>query len=278
VDDKFVGESNRGARTDQWPSLQSRALEQQAYRQQFELEDEHWWFRGRRAVIWALLARAGVTGPGREVSGSLRVLDAGCGTGRNLLEFGALGSAQGVEISSEAIEFCAARGIRAVAQAPIESMPFDDASFDLVLATDVIEHLDDDRAALTELNRVAAPGARMLVTVPAYKWLWGPHDEIYHHQRRYTLSRLRAAVIAGGWIPVVDSYFNSLLLAPAAAVRLAARVRPAARDQRLDVDLTPRALNRVLLAPLELEATLIRRGVRLPAGLSIGIVCRAGTD
>jgi SAM-dependent methyltransferase len=253
-------------------------LEQQAYRQQFELEDEHWWFRGRRAVLWALLARAGVTGPRREVGGSLRVLDAGCGTGRNLLEFGVLGSAQGVEISSEAIEFCAARGIRGITQAPIERMPFDDCSFDLVLATDVIEHLDDDRAAVTELHRVAAPGARLLVTVPAYKWLWGPHDEIYHHQRRYTLLRLRAVLRASGWTPVVDSYFNSLLLAPVAVVRLAARVRPAAGDQRLDVDLTPRALNRVLVAPLELEATLIRRGLRFPAGVSIGIVCRVGTD
>ena len=246
-------------------------MEQQAYRQQFELEDEHWWFRGRRAVIWAMLARAGVHGP-------LRVLDAGCGTGRNLLEFGVLGSAQGVEISSEAIEFCAARGIHGITQSPIENMPFEDATFDLVLATDVIEHLADDRAALTELRRVAAPGATLLVTVPAYNWLWGPHDEIYHHHRRYTLSTLRAAVVASGWTPVLDSYFNSLLLAPAAAVRLAARFRPAKDDRRLDVNLTPRALNRVLVAPMELEAALIRRGVRFPAGVSIGIICRLGTD
>jgi len=228
-------------------------------------------------VIWALLARAGVIAPRREVRGSLRVLDAGCGTGRNLLEFGVLGSIHGVEISSEAIEFCAARGIGGITQAPIERMPFGDGLFDLVLATDVIEHLDDDRAALTELHRVAAPGARLLVTVPAYKWLWGPHDEIYHHRRRYTLSQLRAALIAIGWTPVVDSYFNSLLLAPAALVRLAARFRAADGMQRLDVDLTPRALNRLLLAPLELEATLIRRGVRFPAGVSIGIVCRVRT-
>ncbi len=150
-------------------------------------------------MIWALLARAGVRAP-------LRVLDAGCGTGRNLLEFGVLGSIQGAEISSDAIEFCAARGIHDVTQAPIERMPFEDGSFDLILATDVIEHLADDRVALTELHRVAAPGARLLVTVPAYRWLWGPHDEIYHHQRRYTLSRLRTALVASGWTPVLDRF------------------------------------------------------------------------
>jgi SAM-dependent methyltransferase len=249
-------------------------LEQQAYREQFELEDEHWWFRGRRAVIWALLARAGVSGPGRVISGPLRVLDAGCGTGRNLLEFGVLGSVTGVEISSEAIEFCAARGIHGITQAPIESMPFADGSFDLVLTTDVIEHLADDRVALTELHRVAAPGASLLATVPAYRWLWGPHDEIYHHVRRYTLTSLRDSLAASGWTPLVYSYFNSLLLAPVAAVRLAARARHAKPDQRLDVNLTPPALNRVLVGPMEFEAALIKRGVRFPAGVSIGIVCR----
>jgi SAM-dependent methyltransferase len=250
-------------------------LEQQAYREQFELEDEHWWFRGRRAVIWALLGRAGVTGPRREVTGPpLRVLDAGCGTGRNLLEFAVLGPVQGVEIASEAIEFCAARGIHGIAQAPIEKMPFDDGSFDLVLATDVIEHLNDDRVALGELRRVATRGAMLLATVPAYKWLWGPHDEIYHHVRRYTLTSLRESLLASGWRPIISTYFNSLLLPPAAAVRLAARARHAKPDHRLDVNLTPPALNRVLLAPLEFEAALVKRGVRFPAGVSIGVVCQ----
>lgn len=227
-------------------------------------------------MIWALLARSGVTGPRRTVSGPLRVLDAGCGTGRNLLEFSVLGPVQGVEISSEAIEFCAERGIHGITQAPIENMPLADGSFDLVLATDVIEHLDDDRLALRELWRVAAPGARLLVTVPAYRWLWGPHDEIYHHVRRYTLASLREALFASGWSPVVSSYFNSLLLPPAAAVRLAARVRHSQDDGRLDVNLTPAALNRTLLAPMELEASLIKRGVRFPAGVSIGVVATAG--
>ncbi len=91
-------------------------------------------------------------------------------------------------------------------------MPFDDGSFDLLLATDVIEHLDDDVAALAELRRVAAPGARLLVTVPAYRWLWGPHDEAHHHKRRYTLTRLRSSLAAGGWRPLTATYFITLLL------------------------------------------------------------------
>jgi SAM-dependent methyltransferase len=243
-------------------------LERQAYREQFELEDEHWWFRGRRAVIWALLARAGVHGP-------LRVLDAGCGTGRNLIEFSALGDARGVDFSAEAIEFCAARGIEGVTRARIESLPFEDSSFDLALATDVIEHVADDHAALNELRRVMVPGGRLLVTVPAYPWLWGPHDDFYHHVRRYTLATLRRSLVDHGWNPVECSYFNSLLLAPIAAVRLGARASGRGAQSRIDVKLTPPALNRVLVAPMEFEAALIRRGVRFPAGVSIGAVCES---
>src|SRR5580692_10172111 len=126
--------STREVRTSR---LESPALEQQAYREQFELEDSHWWFHGRRSVIWALLRRAGATG-------DLRVLDAGCGTGRNMIEFGRLGEVEGVDFSADAIEFCRRRGLTDVQQGAIEKLPFADQTFDLILATDVIEHLRDD--------------------------------------------------------------------------------------------------------------------------------------
>jgi SAM-dependent methyltransferase len=243
-------------------------LERHAYREQFELEDTHWWFEGRRAVIWALLRRTGT-------AGNLRLLDAGCGTGRNMLEFDALGTVRGVDFSPDALEFCRRRGLRDVQQGQLESLPFDDASFDLILATDVLEHVRDDRAALQELHRVAAPGGRLLATVPAYGWLWSQHDTASHHFRRYTLRVLRERVVAAGWEPLAWSYFNTVLLAPVAAVRLLGRRRPARDGERPDLELTPSWLNRVLAQPMRLEAALIGRGVRLPAGVSIGLVCAA---
>jgi SAM-dependent methyltransferase len=245
-------------------------LEQQAYRDQFELEDAHWWFAGRRAVIWALLGRAGVEG-----RLGVRLLDAGCGTGRNLIEFGCLGRATGVDLSREAIELCRRRGVHGAQEARIESLPFDDGSFDLILAADVLEHLQDDRVGLSELRRVAAPEARLVATVPAYRWLWSQHDGTHHHVRRYTLRALRERALQTGWEPSHWSYFNSTLLPPIAAVRLLARRRPAGADGRPDLKLTPAALNRLLERPMRLEAALIRRGAQLPAGVSIGIVCTA---
>ncbi|MEO8966766.1 MAG: class I SAM-dependent methyltransferase [Solirubrobacteraceae bacterium] len=242
-------------------------MEQQAYREQFELEDTHWWFAGRRAVIWALLRRAG-TPPGA------RMLDAGCGTGQNLIEYGRLGTATGVDFSADAIDFCRQRGLDGATQGRLEALNFDAASFDLILATDVLEHLEDDLAAMRELRRVAAPGARLLVTVPAYRWLWSQHDTAHHHFRRYTQRQLRRRLASTGWRPIVSSYFNSVLLPPIATVRLLARRHPE-RAERPDLKLTPPLLNAVLESPMRLEAGLIERGARLPAGVSIGVVAVA---
>jgi SAM-dependent methyltransferase len=249
-------------------ALQSRALEQQAYREQFELENSHWWFEGRRAVLWALLRRAGVPS-------GVRVLDAGCGTGRNLIEFGTLGPATGVDSSEDAIEFARRREIPGVSQGVIEQLPFEDASFDLILATDVLEHLRDDGLAISELRRVAAPGAWLLATVPAYRWLWSRHDTEHHHFRRYTSRLLRSRLAAGGWSPEAWSYFNSVLLPPIAAVRLAERVRPKNGDERPDLRMTPGWLNGILLGPMRAEGALIGAGARLPAGVSFGVISRA---
>lgn len=242
-------------------------MEPQAYRAQYELEDAHWWFAGRRDVIWALLRRAGLPS-------GLRLLDAGCGTGRNLLEFGRLGTAVGVDPSPEAIAFCRERGIDGATQGTIEALAFADGAFDLILATDVLEHLRDDAAGLRELRRVAAPGARLLCTVPAYRWLWSEHDDEHHHYRRYTLRRLCARLREGGWSPLTATYFNSLLLPPIAAVRVLGR-RRATGEARSDLRLTPAGLNRLLAQPMRLEAALIARGMRLPAGVSIGVVSLA---
>ena len=244
-------------------------MEQQAYRQQFELEDGHWWFAGRRAVIWALARRGGVT------TGA-RVLDAGCGTGRNLLEFAALGPVTGVDAAPEAVDFCRRRGVGDVALGRLEQLDLPDGAFDLVLATDVLEHLRDDRAAMRELRRVAAPNARLLVTVPAYRWLWSQHDVAHHHFRRYTLAQLRERLVACGWHPLTWSYFNSLLLPPIAAVRVLGRRHGDEIAQRPDLRLTPAGLDRVLAQPMRAEAAVIARGGRLPAGVSIGMVCAAG--
>jgi SAM-dependent methyltransferase len=239
-------------------------MREAAYQEHYAVEDEHWWFRGRWAVVEALLART-------SLPATPRILDAGCGTGGNLQRYTRLGDAWGVDPSPQAVRFCKERGLDSVREAGLESLPFDDASFDLIAATDVVEHIEAEEQALRELNRVAAPGAAMLLTVPAYMWLWSEEDDNLHHKRRYTKSRLRQAVERCGWETEILTYFNSILLAP---IALAKRLPQRSNGRKADLERTPAALNGLLSAPMRLEARLIRRGASLPAGVSVGIVCR----
>jgi SAM-dependent methyltransferase len=242
-------------------------VEDWRYAELYELEDQHWWFRSRRSVLWALLRRAGLPE-------SPRILDAGCGTGRNLAEFGGLGEAEGVDFSEEAVAFCHRRGLTGVRRALLEELPFEDARFDLLLATDVVEHVDDDRRVLAELRRVARPGASLVLTVPAYTWLWSQHDVSMHHRRRYTLGRLEEQVRATGWEPKVQTYFFSTMLPVVAAIRSTRRAS-ASTNGRSDLKLTPPTVGRLLELAVGAEAKLIERGVQLPAGVSVGMVVTA---
>ncbi|MDX6714556.1 MAG: hypothetical protein QOH30_1114 [Baekduia sp.] len=228
-------------------------------------DERHWWYRGRRRVLRAQLDRLPLA-PGA------RLLDAGCGSGRTLDELVRYGRVSGIDLSPQAVAAAQRRGHQDVRVGRVEQLPFADGTFDVVTCLDVIEHTPDDRASLAELRRVARPGGLLLVTVPAYQGLWSWHDEVNLHFRRYDSASLRAAAREAGWEVVGDTHFNSLLLAPAAAVRLAQRRRR--RHAHSDLDLTPPRLNGLLELPLRLEARLVAAGTRLPAGLSLLAVLR----
>jgi SAM-dependent methyltransferase len=228
-----------------------------------EADEHHWWYRGRRRVLRAELDRLA------PASGA-RILDAGCGSGRTLQELAAYGTVSGVELSEQAAEVARGRGVGEVRNGRLEAIPWPDADFDLVTCLDVIEHTADDRATLAELRRVTRPGGTLIVTVPAYPALWSRHDEANHHFRRYSRTMLRAAAAEAGWQVMRESSFNSVLLAPAAAVRLAQRRRPPVDGaQSSDLERGQGWLNRVLEWPLAMEAGWLSRGGTLPFGLSL---------
>jgi SAM-dependent methyltransferase len=230
-------------------------------------EDRHWWYRGRRKVIERVIADL-------KLPARARILDAGCGSGRNMIELTRHGTVSGVELSGASVEVARARGAGEVIAGSVLDMPFDGDSFDLSVCLDVIEHLDDDLGALRELRRVLAPGGSLLVTVPAYQWLWSGHDEVNHHHRRYTRRSLQRVAEQAGWEQVRTTYFNSLLLPLAILLRVLERFSRKTTESSLDLWVPPEPLNWLLERPLALEAALIGRGGRIPAGLSLLAVFR----
>ncbi len=231
-------------------------------------DEHHWWYRGRRRVLHAALDRA-------RVPANARLLDAGCGSGRTLDELARLGAASGIDLSPEAVAFAQRRGHADVRTGAIEGLPFEAETFDIVTCLDVIEHTPDDRRSLAELRRVTRPGGALIVTVPAHPRLWSHHDIVNRHYRRYRARDLRAAAMDAGWGVELDTFFNSLLLAPAAAVRRLQSRRPAGYPAASDLELTPARLDRMLELPIAAEAAVIRAGGRVPFGLSLLAVLRA---
>jgi SAM-dependent methyltransferase len=234
-----------------------------------ELDEYHWWYRGRRLILLAELSRLPLPRPAR-------VLDAGCGSGRTLLELRRLGDASGIELSPQAAEIARSRSGLEIKVGRLEELPWDEDTFDLVTCMDVIEHTPDDRVTLRELRRVCKPGGWLFVTVPAYQALWSPHDEVNHHYRRYVRPMLRAAAVEAGWEVSRMSSFNTLLLAPAATVRVLQRYRYRSVDESYTTELKlgPAWLNRVLERPMRWEARWLARGHTLAAGLSLMALLR----
>jgi SAM-dependent methyltransferase len=239
-------------------------MDERLMRAMLDVDDHHWWYRGRRRILRAELERL-------PLPAAARVLDAGCGSGRTLEELQRYGEVHGIELDPDAVAVARSRGIGEVRLGRLEELPWEDATFDLITCLDVIEHTPDDRVTLRELRRVCNPGGWLVVTVPAYQALWSLHDVANHHYRRYVRATLREAAVDAGWRVTRMTSFNSLLLAPAAAVRIAQR----RRLRQLDSGYTPELklgaewLNAVLERPLRLEARWLAQGRRLPAGLSL---------
>ena len=244
------------------------------YETTYQVEDTHWWFVGRRAVVFDELRRVlGERGNGEAPGSRPRILDLGCGTGRNLAELAQVGDAVGLDLEARALEFCQQRGLRSVAQARAEHLPFQDASFDAVIALDLLEHLDDDVEGVREVFRVLRPGGHFLAFVPAYRWLWGPQDDISHHRRRYTPRMIASTLRAAGFRVNRLTHANLLLL-PAI---LAGRRYLRAANWKVDSEnaLHPGWSNGVLREIFSVERHILR-WTDLPMGVSI--LCVASKD
>lgn len=202
-------------------------------------EESHWWFVGRRRLFAQEISAI-------RLAPDARVLDLGTSTGANLRMLQDLGYANvtGLDASEEAIHWCRSKNLGDVVKGDITRLPFASDNADLIMATDVLEHVDNDALALSEIARVLKPGATALITVPAFKILWGLQDEVAQHKRRYRIARLRRLVAGAGLEISKSFYFNYILFFPILAARQVLKVmRPGIRSEN---EINSAGLNRLL--------------------------------
>ncbi|WP_428565916.1 MAG: class I SAM-dependent methyltransferase [Solidesulfovibrio sp. DCME] len=244
------------------------------YATMFAAEEGHWWYRGlhdqaRRAVG---LCREAAKGP-------LRVLDAGCGTGKVLDTLARDGDVKafGLDLSATALDLARRRGPLALTRASAAALPFADASFDAVLSLDVLANLPPRLlpTALADCRRVLVPGGRLICNIVAFQALYSEHDRAVGVVRRYTRGQLARLLAGAGFVTERLTYANTLLFPAAALVRLARRRPRPGQAPRSDLAPPPAAVNTVLAAVRRLENILtVDLGIPLPVGLSIFAVAR----
>ncbi|GGF64461.1 methyltransferase [Terasakiella brassicae] len=181
----------------------------EAYEAEAALEQDHWWFVARRSFFQAYISRL-------NLPETAKILDIGTSTGTNLRMLVDMGfsNIQGLDFSEHAIAFCHAKGLPAVTKGDICAVPFENDSFDLVVATDILEHVDDDKTALKEIYRILKPGGHALITVPMFMSLWGLQDDISLHKRRYNKSEITNLIKAAPFSVQVECFFNFILFIP----------------------------------------------------------------
>ena len=241
-------------------------MERIVYQQMAELDERHWWYRARREILAELIRREA------QPPANAQILEIGCGTGHNLAMLREFGHVEGLELDEESRVLSEKRLGRKVMSAPLPELAgVPEKHYDLIGAFDVIEHIDDDSAALASIATRLTPSGKFVMTVPAHPWMWTAHDVVNHHKRRYSKRALKALIDGSPLELVKIGYFNSLLFPLAVAERTVSKLRGKADA---DVKLPPAPLNAALEKIFAAERYLVGR-LPLPPGLSLFAVAAA---
>jgi SAM-dependent methyltransferase len=234
-----------------------------------QVEEQHWWFASRRAIVERFITRL-------NLPAEAALLEPGCGTGGNFPMLARHGRVFAMDADADALRFATALGKAQVECGSLpDRIPFTGHDFDLILMSDVLEHLDDDVAALGALQHRLKPHGWLLVTVPAMQWLWSGHDQAHHHRRRYSATTLRRVARAGGLDVVYLGYFNFILFPIVAGVRLAQRLmnRENAREASNYTTMPSPPINAILRRVFSSERHLLEH-MPMPFGISLLMLAR----
>lgn len=241
-------------------------MEQREYTIMYQLEDNHWWFVAKRNFIRQYLKLI----PSKT---HRKILDIGCGTGKNLEMLTNYGKVQSVDYSISAIKFCYQRGFKNVKKATLPCLPFNSNSFDLVTLFDVLYHqgIKNDLQAIKEIFRLLKPGGYLLVTDCAHQFLFGPHDVAMHARQRYSKKELAQKIQKAGFTIKRSSYIYFFSFPIFLINRLFKKYL--FKSSTSDLKSTPALINQLLIFIHRLEAKVL--GIMpLPIGSSIIILAQ----
>lgn len=233
------------------------------HKQHQDLQGSHWWFRVKDNFLKDVAEKYFKNGT---------ILDFGCNYGHSVKLLNDLGyHAEGLDVSSEAINFGKSIGIKNIY---LESeKTFSQNFFDAAIALDVLEHIEDDKAALSYIKSLVKPGGYIVIMVPAFMFMWGLQDVISQHYRRYTLPMLNDLVNEIGGLEVVrKTYFNFFLFLPIAILRLLAKFFPQ-KERDSDLNINNKFLNFIFFNIFDFERKIMKY-INFPFGVSAVIVLR----
>jgi ubiquinone/menaquinone biosynthesis C-methylase UbiE len=227
------------------------------------LEEAHWWFQGKKYVIKSVMSRINIPDG--------RFLDIGCGTGMFLKELGKDRTSYGVDVSDHALSYCAKKVNSFLIKAFGANLPFKDGVFTFVSLLDMIEHVENDFELLKEVYRVCRPQSIVVITVPAFNFLWGTHDVSHHHKRRYKRNQLRDICLSAGFLLERLTYTNFFIFFPVLLRRISSSKSSDVGES--DLRRVPAIVNGLLKCIYRFEAFYLKRG-RFPFGVSLLAVLR----
>lgn len=239
-------------------------MQKYLYQDLYQLEEKHWWHVNKRGLVNFLIKQ-------NLLGGKVKILDVGCGTGKNVEALSKIGDCWGIDTSPEAILFCKKRGIKKVIRGSIEKIPFPKRSFDIITALDVLEHVDDSRS-LKEIYRILKAKGIILITVPAYPKLWSRWDEVLHHKRRYTKKSLEAVLRKNNFKILKISYIYSFLIIPIFLIRLLKKIF-FKNYYPSDFKLSNKLINNLMTRVCEIERIFITH-INIPVGTSLIAIAR----
>jgi len=234
----------------------------------YKNEKTHWWYCARREIVLSLLDLS------LENMRKLKMIDFGCGTGAMLETLSEFGEVTGVDFSDKALEYCKSKFDGKLLQVNLNEKILLEDKYDIAVAMDVLEHLDDDYTGLCNMKNALINGGNLIITVPAFMFMWSAHDDNNFHKRRYTAKNLKQLLLKAGFEIKYLSYYNFWIFPIVAFLRVFFNLFKFNKNSEAENKKSNKFVNGLLYRIFKSEKLFVSRNISLPFGVSLITVAK----